>query len=146
MPALDNFSLDYYSLDGPVIETGPKYATGTAVSTSASFNFVNSVESSLVRWRIIVPGLNFVPNRIILSASPSTQSVYCTLNRSASFTPEGTNYNFISESSSGSTAHSFKVYLFSGSSASGVSFISDAAFALPVIVSNATIKWEAFSV
>lgn len=144
MPSLDNFTLDNYTIDGPIIESGLKYATGTAVSSSSSYNFITSIESNVVRWRIVVSGLNFVPNRIVLSASPSTQSIYCTLNRSAVFTPEGTNYNFISESSSGSTAHSMRVHLFSGNNPSGYSYISDNSFALPVVLSSSTIKWEAF--
>jgi|GEM_PF-4991771 len=143
MPTIDNFLLDNNLIDGKNIQNNIKYATGTVISSSSSYNFITLSLENVTRWRVIVTGLSFVPNRIILSVTSETQSVYSTLNQSAAFTPEGSNYNAINESSAGSRALSFKVQLYSGNG-SGNSYISDTSFALPVIASSAQFKWEAF--
>lgn len=134
------------------ISTGPKYATGTTTSSSSSMDFqVNNVGSISKFPYILVSGLGFRPNRIIIrrgSSYPGEISAYDYDTRSSPPSSNATNYNFHSlTATSGSSGYVVWTYEMSGSNTNGTgAYVNDSSFRLPVVSSNTVFTWEAYRV
>lgn len=130
------------------IQTGPKYASGVATSTSDDQRVQIAWEkkpNSLMNY-FVVNNLTFRPNRIIVR-DPSFRAaafVYTTKSRNGAG-----GYNLFGTTSYyGNTDESVLVYELTGQNTSQSAYVNDTGFLLPCLTGALTsgIEWEAFGV
>lgn len=132
------------------IQTGPKYATGSANASSAYRTF-RHVNGTISNKYIEVTGLGFRPNRILLMRNDGTTYTYNFVTyskrtRNAEPSATATNYNYAMYSD-GSATTGYYVYEMSGSAVSADSgYVNDSSFLLPLPVGVSPYIWEAFGV
>ncbi|WP_337033189.1 tail fiber protein [Paenibacillus illinoisensis] len=130
------------------IQTGPKYASGVATSTSDDQRIQISWEkkpNSLMNY-FVVNNLTFRPNRIIVR-DPSFRAaafVYTTKSRNGAG-----GYNLFGVTSYyGNQDESVLVYELTGQNTTQSAYVNDTGFLLPCLTGALTsgIEWEAFGV
>lgn len=130
------------------IQTGPKYASGVATSTSDAQRISISWENrgSVVMNYFVVNNLTFRPNRIIVR-DPSFRAaafVYTTKSRNGAG-----GYNLFGVTSYYSNRdESVLVYELAGQNTTQSAYVNDTGFLLPCLTGALTsgIEWEAFGV
>lgn len=151
MPLIDNYLLDNYLIDG--LSVGIKYASGIVIASTQQIVFYNTNDSgsySTFGYPIVISGLSFRPNRIIIRTGPTIVHVYHADTRGA--TPSdsggaiGGPYNFSVYTLSSSNTRDVVVFEKVELNDTINAYVKKDGFRLPAPVSGGTYGWEAFGV
>lgn len=145
MPGIDSYTLDNYGLDGPV--GGVMYAKGTFVPGNAVAGLDSSGTSRGIFSRVIVSGLSFRPNRVILRVvyNEAGATIYTTTSMNQPPSSTGSNWNIAygTSGNNGST-YNMRTYELVGTATNSTYYVNDNGFSIPVNASGIQVEWEAF--
>jgi|GEM_PF-857176 len=130
------------------ISTGPKYASGvvSAGGSSISFRDIGGISRNLPY--VVVSGIGFRPNRIIVRPNTTQNSAYTMSVYNRATRDAGLNDFNMCSTGTINNSYSFTVIIYemSGSVTYSNGYVNDTGFQLPVATTNTSYVWEAFQV